>query len=76
MAFEGLFCHGGHPVLKWMISGCVALMDPNENIRYSKKHSTKRIDGIIGTIMALAGTITQEENNESKYNNDSEEIFI
>lgn len=76
MAFEALFCHAGNPILKWMLGGCVALMDPNENIRYSKKHSTKRIDGIIGTIMALAGTITKEDTNESKYNNPNEKVYV
>jgi len=74
MAFQGLFRHGGHPVLKWMLSGCVAYMDPNENIRYVKNRSTKRIDGIIATIMALAGTIIQQDSNESKYN--KEDIYI
>lgn len=76
MAFQGLFRHGGHPILRWMLSGCVAYMDPNENLRYVKNKSTKRIDGIIATIMALAGTITLEDSNESKYNNDNEKIFI
>jgi phage terminase large subunit-like protein len=61
--------HGGHPILKWMISGCVAYQDPNENIRYAKNKSTKRIDGIIASVMALAGTMTPEDNNESQYNN-------
>lgn len=75
MAFQGLFRHGGHPVLRWMLSGCVAYMDPNENIRYVKNKSTKRIDGIIATVMALAGTITQEDTNESAYNN-GKEIYI
>lgn len=76
IAWKGQFRHGGHPILKWMMSGCVAYQDPNENIRYVKNKSTKRIDGIIATVMALAGTITEEDTNESKYNNDNEEIFI
>ena len=75
-AYEGKFRHGGHTLLRWMLSGCVAIMDPNENIRYSKKHSTKRIDGIIATIMALAGTITQAESNESQWNNVGEDNFV
>ena len=76
LAYQEKIRHGGNPLLKWMLSGCVAITDPNENIRYSKKHSTKRIDAIIATIMALAGTITTEETNDSKYNNDNEEIYI
>ena len=75
LIYSGKMRHGGHPILKWMISGCVAYMDPNENIRYAKNKSTKRIDGIIATVMALAGTMTEIETNESKYNNtDPDEI--
>ena len=59
---------GKNPVLKWMLSGCVAISDTNENIRLDKSKSTKRIDGIIASIMALAGTLSEEETNESKYN--------
>jgi phage terminase large subunit-like protein len=76
LAYQGTFRHGGHPILKWMLSGCVAYTDPNENIRYVKNKSKKRIDGIIATIMALAGTITTDNGNQSKYNNDNEKIFI
>ena len=59
---------GKNPVLKWMLSGCMAITDTNENIRLDKSKSTKRIDGIIASIMALAGTMTIEESNYSKYN--------
>ncbi|WP_121665259.1 terminase large subunit [Mesonia aquimarina] len=76
LAFSNKFRHGGHPILAWTLSGCVAYEDPNENIRYVKNKSTKRIDPIIATIMALAGTITEDNGNQSKYNNDNEEIFI
>ncbi len=59
---------GKNPVLKWMLSGCVPVYDNNENVRLVKGKSTKRIDGIIASIMALAGTLTPKETNESKYN--------
>jgi len=67
LAYSKKLRHGNNPILKWMMSGCVAITDPNENLRYSKKHSTKRIDGIIATVMALAGTMTNNDNN-SHYN--------
>lgn len=59
---------GKNPVLKWMLSGCVPVYDNNENVRLVKGRSTKRIDGVIAAIMALAGTLTPKETNESKYN--------
>ena len=67
---------GKNPVLKWMLSGCVSISDTNENIRIDKSRSTTRIDGIIASIMALAGTMTIEESNESKYNDPDTEILI
>ncbi|WP_435263030.1 terminase large subunit [Tenacibaculum sp. nBUS_03] len=65
---------GNNPILKWMLSGCVPIYDTNENVRLDKSKSTTRIDGIIASIMAIAGTMTIEEVKESKYNNPDEEI--
>ncbi|XRE42232.1 Phage terminase, large subunit [Tenacibaculum discolor] len=65
---------GKNPILKYMLSGCVPIYDTNENVRLDKSKSTKRIDGIIASIMAMAGTMTVEEVDESKYNNPEEEI--
>lgn len=77
LAHQGKVRHGGHPILRWSLSGCVAYEDPNENIRYVKGRSTKRIDPIIGLIMGLAGTEMEEkDSNESKYNNPNEEVFV
>lgn len=76
LVMSGRLRVGNNPILKWMLSGCVAISDTNENIRIDKSRSTKRIDGIIASIMALAGTMTIEETNESKYNNPDEEIFF
>ena len=60
---------GNNPILKWMLSGCVPIYDTNENVRLDKSRSTKRIDGIIASIMALAGTLSEEKELEvSKYN--------
>ena len=59
-----------------MISGCVAKIYPNEDIRYDKSLATKRIDGIIASIMGLAGTQTEAESNESQWNNVEEENFV
>ncbi len=67
---------GKNPILKWMLSGCVPVYDNNENIRLDKSKSTNRIDGIIASIMAIAGTMTIEESKESKYNNPDTEIYL
>jgi len=76
LVMSGKIRVGNNPILKWMLSGCVAITDTNENIRIDKSRSTKRIDGIIASIMALAGTMTIEEKNDSKYNDPGVEVFF
>jgi phage terminase large subunit-like protein len=76
LVMSGKLRVGNNPILKWMLSGCVAITDTNENIRLDKSRSTKRIDGIIASIMALAGTMGVEESNDSKYNDPNVEVFF
>lgn len=66
---------GKNPILKWMLSGCVAITDTNENIRIDKSRSTKRVDGIIASIMALAGTMgVEKESAVSKWDDPEAEM--
>jgi phage terminase large subunit-like protein len=68
---------GNNPILKYMLSGCVPIYDTNENVRLDKDRSTKRIDGIIAAVMALAGTLSEEKEPEtSKYNDPNVEITL
>ena len=80
LVYEGKIRHGGHPVLRWMLSGCQIISDPNENIKVHKgksNNSTKRVDGIIATIIALGASLTVPDTSEqSAYNNPETEIFI
>lgn len=74
LALSGKLRHGGNPILRWCLTGCGVLIDTNENMRISKKHSTKRIDPLIASVMAEAGVLNKEEpeNNQSAYNEDKE----
>lgn len=77
--YNGTLKHDGNPILKWMLSGCVTYEDANENIKVHKGKShmgNKRVDGIVATIMALGGSLSIEETDESKYNNPDEEIVM
>lgn len=47
------FNHGGNPVLRWMMEGTVVVKDPADNYKPDKAKSKRRIDGVVGTIMAL-----------------------
>jgi phage terminase large subunit-like protein len=44
---------GGNPVLQWMANNVSLETDAADNWKPSKKKSRERIDGIVGTIMAL-----------------------
>ena len=56
--FEGLIAerkiaHGGHPILRWMVSNVAKKQDPAGNIKPDKEKSNDRIDGIVAAIMGL-----------------------
>lgn len=70
--------HDGNPIMEWMLSGCVLIQDPNENIRVDKGKSHfngKRIDGIIALIMALGGSLSLKTN-RGKYFEPIDDIYI
>jgi phage terminase large subunit-like protein len=56
---EGLFEHGGHPVLTWCADNVEVFTDASGNIRpvKAKENSPQKIDGIVAAIMALAGVL-------------------
>jgi phage terminase large subunit-like protein len=56
-----LLDHGGNEVLAWMASNLHVLTDKNENRMPSKKHSTARIDGISGLIMAIGRSMDVDD---------------
>jgi phage terminase large subunit-like protein len=53
--------HGDHPVLRWMASNMVVRQDPNGNLAPDKGKASERVDGIVALIMAIAGSLKQED---------------
>ena len=53
--------HGGNPVLRWMFENVYIETDAAGNIKPTKKKSREKIDGVIGTLMALERAIRQED---------------
>jgi phage terminase large subunit-like protein len=49
--------HGGHPVMRWMVSCATTRSDANGNIAPDKSTSAGKIDGVVATIMALGRAI-------------------
>lgn len=79
LVIEGKIKHEGNPAMAWMLSGCVLYRDPNDNIKVHKGQSHKgtvRVDGIVASIMALGGLLTDVEDNTQSSYNDGREIFI
>lgn len=51
--------HGGHPVMRWMVSNAAVTEDAAGNIKPNKKGSSERIDGVAAAIMALSRALVQ-----------------
>ena len=63
---------GNHPIMTWMVSCTEIISDPAGNIKPVKPardKSSKRIDGVISSIMALDRAV-KNENKGSKYETD------
>lgn len=73
LVLSGKLKHDGNPVLAWMLASCVIYYDANDNMKVHKGRSGangRRVDGIIATINAIGGSMSEpEETNESYYNN-------
>jgi phage terminase large subunit-like protein len=49
----GKIRHGGNPVLRWMAGNAATEEDSAGNLKFSKKKSSEKIDGLIAAVMAL-----------------------
>ncbi len=72
----GKIRHGGNPLLRWCISNIMPYINNNEDVRYIKKHEKKRVDPIQSIIMAIGGNITEDNKDESVYNDPDREIIM
>ena len=53
--------HGGNPVLRWMVSNVSLRKDVNDNIAPDKSTSVGRIDGVVGTVIAMSRMMLNPE---------------
>jgi phage terminase large subunit-like protein len=53
--------HGGNPILRWMAGNVEVETDSAGNQKPSKRHSSERIDGIVGTVMAIGRWVSEGE---------------
>jgi len=69
--------HDGNPILSYMLAGCQIYYDANGNMKVIKGKSrvTRRIDGIIAAINAIAGSMSPEED-LGKYSKPQSDIYI
>lgn len=59
-ALRGDMCHGGDPVLRWMMGNVCLKIDPSGNIKPDKANSGDKIDGVVAAVMALGEYLTFE----------------
>lgn len=70
---SGNLSHGGHPVLRWMASNVSTERTRRGQVRWVKMQSTLRIDGIIASVMAVAGALQKSNDGEASSVYDREE---
>lgn len=57
----GKLRHGGNPVLRWMASNAATEQDAAGSLKFSKKKSAERIDGIVAVTMGLGRWLVAPE---------------
>lgn len=53
--------HGGHQIMRWMVSNVSATMDRVGNIKPGKDRYIDKIDGIVALIMAISRMMVQQD---------------
>ena len=62
---EEAIWHDGHPVMSWCLSNCAADQKADGMIRFSKKHSSDKIDGAVALAIARGrGLANMNKRNE------------
>lgn len=61
------FRHGGHPVMRWMISNVTIERDAQDRMRPSKRKSQEKIDGVSALANAANRAIAEQETPPSVY---------
>lgn len=72
MATASKLRHGGHPVLRWMVSNVGIEDDAAGNIKISKRKSREKIDGVAALIDALVAWGGREPAFRSRYEDNAE----
>lgn len=67
--------HGGHPVLRWMMSNVAVVQDAAGNIKPAKDKSAEKIDGVVALIMAIARAVVSIDGGPSIYETEGIEAW-
>lgn len=58
---EGLYRHGGNPVMRWMFDGITVRSDPEDNFKFDIARSKDTVVGPLAAAMALDRALRREE---------------
>ena len=70
--YEKTIIHGDNPVLNWMMSCCEVRTDGRDNwlpMKPDRRKNSKRIDGVVSSIMALHSCVRNSSDSGSVYDN-------
>ena len=65
LVLDGRLKHDGCPVMAWMVSNVVCHRDAKDNIYPRKQAPENKIDGVVASIMALAGAMGAEREQQA-----------
>jgi phage terminase large subunit-like protein len=65
MARDGVLCHGGDEMLRWMMGNVKLRMDPSGNIKPDKEKSGDKIDGVVAAIMSIGEMLSYSEEEDT-----------
>jgi phage terminase large subunit-like protein len=65
MARDGVLCHAGDEMLRWMMGNVKLRMDPSGNIKPDKEKSGDKIDGVVAAIMSIGEMLSYTEEEDT-----------
>lgn len=60
LVLQKKLAHGDCPIMTWMMSNVVAVLDKKENIYPNKERAENKIDGVVALIMALGRALIHQ----------------
>lgn len=58
---SGKLLHDNNPVMRWMMGNVSLAIDPADNVKIDKKHSSEKVDGPVAAVMSISAAMYKPE---------------